>query len=102
MASVCPELSHWSRGSNPRERSYIDEAVKRMVEVHQEKKVAGLEFASKNMGMYKSREELGLLPATKPTGTMADSSLYFNWRWHGKGSRSPEVQGPAQWHLQAG
>ena len=58
--------------------SCIDKAVKMMVEVQQEKKVAGLELAAKNMVMHKSRAELGLHPASKPTGTMADSTLYFN------------------------
>ena len=63
-----------------------------MVEVQQEKKVAGLELAAKNMVMHKSRAELGLHPASKPTGTMADSTLYFNWRQQGKGSRSPAAK----------
>ena len=46
-------------------RSCIDAAVQRMLEVQQEKKVAGLEVEVKNMVMHKSREELGLHPDTK-------------------------------------
>ena len=41
-------------------RSCIDEAIKKMVEVQQGKKMAGLELAAKNM--HKSLAELGLHP----------------------------------------
>ena len=60
-----------------------------MLEGKKGKKVAGIEEAAKNKEMRKSRAELGLHPATPPTGAMAESSLYFNWRAQGKGSRSP-------------
>ena len=42
--------------------------------------------------IHQSREELGLHPATKPTVTMIDSTLCFNWRQQGKGSQSPFVK----------
>ena len=54
-----------------------------MVEVNQGRKVAGLELATKNMVMHRSHAELGLHPATLPTGT-----IYFNLRAQGKGSMS--------------
>ena len=49
-----------------------------MVEVQHEQKVAGQKLAAKNMVIHQSREELGLHPASKPTGSMKDSTLYFN------------------------
>ena len=55
-----------------------------MVEVQQEQKVAGQKLAAKNMVIHQSREELGLHPASKPTGSMKDSTLYFNWRQQGR------------------
>ena len=53
------------------------------MEVNQGKKVARLELATNNMVMHNSRTELGLHPATLPTGT-----IYFNLRAQGKGSMS--------------
>ena len=57
--------------------------MKKMMEVKKVKKgkkVVGLEIAAKNLVMHKSRAELGLHPSNPPTGSMADSSLYFIWR----------------------
>ena len=73
-------------------RSCIDAAVQRMIEVQQEQKVAGQKVEAKNMLIHQSCEKLGLHPATKPTGSMIDSTLYFNWRQQGRGSRSPIAQ----------
>ena len=64
----------------------------RLAEVQQEQKVAGQKVEAKNMLIHQSCEKLGLHPATKPTGSMIDSTLYFNWRQQGRGSRSPIAQ----------
>jgi hypothetical protein len=59
-------------------KACIDEVMKKMMEVKQEKNVARLQKAAKNLVMHKRRAKLGLHPTTRPTGPMANCSLYFN------------------------
>ena len=68
---------------------FVDEAVKQIVRLNEEKRLSAKREASKQTLTSQERKRRGLAPAGEPKGAMLISLLYFNWRSQGPKHRPP-------------
>ena len=70
-------------------RFCVDEAVKQICRLNEERKLSAKREASKQTLTSKERKRRGLAPAGEPKGAMLNCQLYFNWRSQGPNHRPP-------------